>query len=364
MPLPLKTEIESFTDIQDRARANLNLKSEDEAGIETVPKVSLLDIISGAVAGAIQDYIYKSVAYIYRQLWPWSMDDQNVIRSAAVDGVELKQASFASKTVPLTGIPDSVFRATDTEPARLRRGDGFEYIARDSAQLDATGSATLSIEAATPGARGNCPAGTELQLSSPQAGIDSTIIVAQSIENGFEAESVDDLRERWMKRRRSRPAGGSKSDFEVWALEVAGVKRAWCIPRKNGLGTVGVVIAGEGNGKALAPPPETIAEVHAHLRAVGPVQARDHIEVRGPDMLPVDIEVAVQPDTPENRAEIEKALCEYFARQELRGEVLPPDLSDTVRWVAGVVVGAVRSPVAPIQAGDTELLTLGVVTYV
>ncbi len=46
---------------------------------------------------------------------------------------------------------------------------------------------------------------------------------------------------------RKPPAGGNKSDYVKWALEISNVAAAYCTPLGNGLGTVDVVILGNKN---------------------------------------------------------------------------------------------------------------------
>ncbi len=55
-------------------------------------------------------------------------------------------------------------------------------------------------------------------------------------------ESDDELLARLLSRLRKPPAGGNKTDYEQWALDIDNVAAAWCFPLAQGLGTVDVVI--------------------------------------------------------------------------------------------------------------------------
>jgi uncharacterized phage protein gp47/JayE len=58
---------------------------------------------------------------------------------------------------------------------------------------------------------------------------------------GADIESQDDFLSRVIQAYQTTPAGGSQPDYVDWALAVAGVTRAWCVPRGYGAGTVVVL---------------------------------------------------------------------------------------------------------------------------
>ena len=72
------------------------------------------------------------------------------------------------------------------------------------------------------------------------------------------------------------PAGGNTNDFEQWALGVAGVGKAYCIPLGQGYGTVDVVILADPtlNGGSEAPSAALLAAVYAYIDSVRPVTAK------------------------------------------------------------------------------------------
>ena len=76
-----------------------------------------------------------------------------------------------------------------------------------------------------------------------QAGIDR-VTNSRIYSKGADAESDADYRERiWDKRRRPEKAG-TPADWEGWAKEVSGVKRATCFRAARGPGTVDIMILG------------------------------------------------------------------------------------------------------------------------
>jgi uncharacterized phage protein gp47/JayE len=84
-----------------------------------------------------------------------------------------------------------------------------------------------------------------------------------------------------------------------------------------------------------------------------------------PTLEPIDIEIQLNPDTPEIRASIQMSL-ESFMRQQASpgGSILISKLREAISTAAGEDDHTLISPVANITGTDKEhLLTLGNITW-
>lgn len=77
------------------------------------------------------------------------------------------------------------------------------------------------------GTVGNLPAGTKLTLVKPLAGVGAEGTVAAIATPATDAEEGEDYRARVQKRRKRRPQGGARADYQAWAEDVAGVLNAY-----------------------------------------------------------------------------------------------------------------------------------------
>ena len=93
------------------------------------------------------------------------------------------------------------------------------------------------MTATVAGAFTNCDPGTPISLAQPIAGINSGGLTVGFATGGADDETVDELRNRMLAKYRAPPQGGAASDYVLWALEVPGVTRAWCLPLGTGAGT-------------------------------------------------------------------------------------------------------------------------------
>ncbi len=105
------------------------------------------------------------------------------------------------------------------------------------------GSTRSRCGPSTAGAVGNLAAGTALSMAVAVVGVSGAAGVAVvTMTGGADEESDDELRVRVLARIRQPPMGGCAYDYVAWALQVAGVTRAWCSPKEMGPGTVTVRI--------------------------------------------------------------------------------------------------------------------------
>jgi uncharacterized phage protein gp47/JayE len=85
-------------------------------------------------------------------------------------------------------------------------------------------------------------------------------------------------------------AGGNRYDYVKWALDMAGVAKAWCYPLARGNGTVDVVITADPATGSEIPDEDVLAAVKTYidgLRPVGP--GDDAVHVIAPIVDDVDV---------------------------------------------------------------------------
>lgn len=237
-----------------RAR-NLAAIESELKGIGTPLRFSNLNIIGTADAGLAYLH-YGYLDWIAKQSVPWSATDENLAGWAALKSVTQKSANAGTNNATIfTGTAGATLPAGTV----LNRGDGYQYTTDAEIEIGSLGTATGAITAVLPdpnddptggGDAGNTPAGTQLTLDVSISGIDSTATISTAITDGADIETEDAFRTRTLLAYQNTPQGGNDDDYEGWALEVAGVTRAWTARRLMGAGTVGIYIMIDGTDES------------------------------------------------------------------------------------------------------------------
>ena len=130
----------------------------------------------------------------------------------------------------------------------------------------------LEVEAVLAGVEGNVSAGAITLLGANISGV-SSVYNEEATSGGTDVEDDDSLRERIEQFDKSKNVSyvGSNTDYERWALEVAGVGSAVCVPAQDNTGLVTLVIA-DSNGE---PANEQLCEaVYNHIQSPNDAKAR------------------------------------------------------------------------------------------
>lgn len=117
----------------------------------------------------------------------------------------------------------------------------LEYTTDQAYTFSTAGTLSIAVTCTTAGTIGNVPTGSEFILKPPLPGIRSIVDQGTTIL-GSDIEADETAWGRFDFKVKHPDTGGNKNDYIRWALEIAGVGRARCIPRWNGNGTVKVVI--------------------------------------------------------------------------------------------------------------------------
>lgn len=344
----------SLPDLRQRVEGDL---ASALLGAGALLRRSLLQLLAWAIAAATH-LLHGHLDWVARQVMADTADAEQLDRWASLYGILRKPAAYAKGSATLTGANNTLVRAG----TRLKRADGAEYTT-DADVVIAAGTATATVTAVAAGAAGNAAAGTTLTLVSPIAGVSSTATAAAGgLASGADAETDEALRARVVARIQAPPAGGAATDYVAWALESAGVTRAWCFPLYTGPGTVGVTFVLDNQTPSIIPSVGKVAEVQAYIDARRPVTAS--VTVFAPAALPLNFTIALTPGSDAVKAAVEAALKDLIRREaKPAGTLLLSHIREAISTAAGESDHTLASPSANVVAGAGQLTTFGAITW-
>mgnify|MGYP000053642115 CR=1 FL=1 len=256
--------------------------------------------------------------------------------SAAVTDYEIEQGNVA--------MTSGGVRFETMEKATLAKGETY---------VDVPASA---VEA---GASGNAIAGAIHLMSVYPVGI-TQCTNPEAFSGGSDEESDEKLRERVLASYKRLPNGANAAFYELRALSHKGVDAAVVIPRMNGIGTVGVVIAApEGE-----PSQALLQQVQADLDAVREIAV--DVTVLAPEIETVPVSAQMLPKTGV-RFETAKIAAEKAVKALFTGALLGKNLYRSAISSAIFATGLVENvallqPQADIPAAAKTLCRLGALT--
>ena len=131
------------------------------------------------------------------------------------------------------------------------------------------GQATLIVESLDAGSKYNLEKNTELTMQDKIDGV-NRVYVKSGLANGSNAETDEELRDRFFETIKKSYTSGNVAHYETWTLEVDGTGACKVYPLKNGNGTVEVVIT---NTDMLGASSELIEKVKANIEEKRPIGA-------------------------------------------------------------------------------------------
>lgn len=148
-------------------------------------------------------------------------------------GVSRRAATYAKGMVTVTGT------GTVNQGDIFETPNGVQFAADETVQIVNTGE--VPVTALVPGNTGMVGAGSITQMPVTIAGINACTN-AEPTHDGYDAETDEALRERYLLILRNPPGSSNKAAYKTWALEVSGVGDAEVFPLAKGDNTVDVVI--------------------------------------------------------------------------------------------------------------------------
>lgn len=318
---------------------------------------SILNILGIALAGASHG-LHGYIAWAARQLFPDTAEAEYLERWAGIWGITRKAASFATGNVNLTGTNATVVPSG----VELQRQDGQKFITTTGGTITG-GVLVVAVTASNAGVLGNTDAGTTLTFTTPLAGVNADAVVATGgIAAGAEIENDTSLLDRLLTRIQKPPQGGADYDYVKWALEVAGVTRAFCYPMQFGLGTVGVAILADDDPDGPTAPAPLLDDVQDHIDFVRPVTA--DVTVWTPDPVELNFTIDLNPDSAATRLSVEASLRDLLRREAEPGKtILLSKIREAVSTAAGENDNAVTVPAANFTVEDNEIAVFGTITW-
>ncbi|SAL20823.1 baseplate J protein [Caballeronia cordobensis] len=344
----------ALTDIVARTRGDLLTRlSQDE-----LLRRSDAEVLSRVLAGASHE-IHGYLDWIARQVIYDTADDEILIRWASIWGVEQKAAAAASGNVLVTGAVGTLI-PVDT---LMKRADGEEFTVTADTTLGASAT-SVPVEAVEAGAAGNTVATTTLTLLNPIAGVQSVVTVdSGALTNGSDIESVTSLRSRFIARIQQPPAGGSKSDYERWALEVPGVTRAWVYPKEMGAGTVTVRFVRD-NDASIIPDAAEVLAVQNYIDDPSRRPVTADVYVVAPVAVPLNFTIQLTPATAAVKAAVEAELRDLLLREAAPGvTLLISHIREAVSTAAGETDNVVVSPTTNQVYTTGQMPVFGSITW-
>ena len=257
--------------------------------------------------------------FIARQAIPIYSSAEFLDGWLATYGITRKAPAAAVGLINGSGVAASIL-ATGT----LAQDDqGRQYRVTADVAVAAGGTVAASVIALVPGLAGNAAAGLKLTLVSPVAGVDSAFTVdASGLGGGADLETDAQAIYRLQQRLSNEPMGGSPADYARWALQIAGITRAFGVRNPAGPTSAGVIIMADGNAAPGLPTAVQQKLVLDYIRDPkrGPP---DELFVIIPTAVTKNWTISISPDTAANRAAVIAAVQDLFFREAVPGGSIP-----------------------------------------
>lgn len=308
------------------------------------------------VMGGVAHGLYGFIEWLSSQVIYDTAEVEYLDRWCSIWGVTRKAAAAATGTVTFTVQAGAVIPAGTL----LQALDGVQYETSADATVAAP-TATAPISAVAPAAAGNRAVGQSLALVSPVVGVQPTA-TASALSGGADIETDDALRARLLSRIQQPPHGGAANDYIAWALEVAGVTRAWVFPMELGGGTVTVRFVRDNDATPI-PDAAEVAAVQAYIDERRPVTAQ--VTVVAPTAVPLNF--TIQGLTPNNatvQAAVQAELQDLLLREATPGgTILLSHIRAAISSAAGETDYVLTAPAADVTNTTGNMSTMGTITW-
>lgn len=315
--------------------------------------------------GAATSGLQAQIAWFARQVIPGESDPEKLAEWCQAFNVPRKLASTASGSLLVTATGEATLPAG----ARFQRPDGMTVEVTEDVITSEAGQISASVVALETGFNGNTDSGVPFIIVTPRAGIQSKAS-CEGISGGADIETLSRWRSRLIFRFQYPPAGGTKYDYERWALECAGVTRAWVYKKYQGA-DVAVTFVMDDNAPII-PTDSDVVRVAGYIAG-----HRDRITnawagqplgvdvlVFAPVSIPVDMTISVMPSTDAIKSAVADAVAAWFSANIVPGgDFIYSELAAAVSDTKGVIDSKVSSPSANQSARDGELFVPGEITW-
>lgn len=199
-----------------------------EQSIVLPDNASLEGSFSGDILRCIADELARVYSYdvdtIYEKVFVSNAEGENLTKICENYGVTRIAAQGSSVSVVFTGEPNGVYEY-DPDDIKKVYSSEFTFTVPESIRLNQEGTATIKVYCDETGEKTNVSA-QSIQMVGP--GLEGlTVVNPEPATGGADEESDESLRERTLFKMRNPSSSGNKSDYQRWAMEVSGVKKAY-----------------------------------------------------------------------------------------------------------------------------------------
>lgn len=273
-------------------------------------------------------------------------------------GIKRKPATKATTVVIVSG----------QEGAKISKGDlvgadTVNFISLEDKTVGPNGQITVLVECEKVGTVGNVPAGVIKYFPVSIAGL-VDVYNLEAVTNGYDAESDDELRERYYEKLQRPAKAGNKYHYEQWAKEVVGVGGVRVVPRWNGPLTVKVVII-DSNGQPASQ--ELIDNVFNHIESERPFGANVTVVSANPVTVDISATLILAEGYTELQVKekISKNISEYLKSIAFKTSYISyAKIGSIILETEGVIDYSnlkVNGGMANISIGNEEVAIMGVI---
>jgi uncharacterized phage protein gp47/JayE len=314
--------------------------------------------VTGALAGA-SHHLHGHLAWLTLQINPRTADP-DIVETVHGEpfGVFKKDAEFTKLTVSAPGANGT----TVTIGTVWLRSDDVRYTT-DATVVVSGGAAVLALTAEIAGDDANCEDGVVLELESPIAGMTGTATVTSTTQEGTDLETPEEYLARVIARHQTPPRGGAQGDYETWALEVAGITRAWEFPRTPKLGQVTVYVVND-DDSPITVSGGKLDEVVDYISQPGRKPSTGDVFAYTPTLAPVDFTISGIPV--EVRDAVTAELAALLARVGTPAgmTIALSQIDEAISIAPGESDHELVAPVAAVAVPFGSLPVIGTITWV
>lgn len=343
-----------LNDLTERSVADIEARL---PGTDARLRRSNLNVLARVHAGAAHG-LYGMLDWLAKQLMYDTAEGAILDRGASIWLTQKRiTAAAAQGSVSFVGTNGAVIPAGTA----LQRSDGAVFTTEADATI-AAGTATATVIATEAGANGNTTAGSTLNVVTLIAGVNAAATVAaDGLSQGADTESDAALRARLIARIQQPPHGGADFDYVTWALEVAGVTRAWVYPQELGLGTVTVRFVRDDDA-SIIPDAGEVTAVQTYIDARRPVTSA--VTVVAPVAVALNFTIAVTPNTQATKDAVTTELTDLLRREaEPGGTILLSHIREAISIAAGETNYTMTATTADVTRTTGQITTLGTITW-
>ena len=301
--------------------------------------------------------LWVQADFVERQCFPQTATGSYLDAHAQLRGLSRQGAVCAEGAITFTLGEVWTQDRTIEAGAACTTAAGTAFVTTEAGVIPAGETAcTVPAQAVEPGAAGNVPAGSVTVMVLPPVGVASCSNAA-AFAGGADAEGDEALRARVLASYKQLPNGANAAYYAALARSVDGVGAVEVLPKKRGVGTVDLVIAGaEG-----VPAQSLVAAVQALVERSREICV--DVLVSAPETETVNVQlkldVEANADFTAVSQAVEAALEGHFTGALLGRGVLLAEMGNLVYQVPGVKNYAFIQPAADLAPEAGTLPVLG-----